>query len=855
MIDSFGRSVPEYDFGGGDGGAAGADGSAGDGKPIANASVTLKDNAGNTATTTTDSQGYYRVKVKGFTPPFIASVVRPDKTVWYSPSIAPVKTRGFVTINITGLTDKVASDVSLASGITTGGAAFLTPPVIAANLSALQAAKDDLNTQLAGQICAAGLNAGIFDPVTTPYQAIATDPYDKLLESVVVVKDPSTGITRVGASGAVVATLAGRNPLSGCFSSIASVAIDSADNIYAADMIRSVIQKISPASVSTLLAGSGAYGTADGTGKAASFKMPFSIALDSTGNIFVADTGNHTIRKVSASGVVTTLAGIGGLTGSADGAGSDARFNEPSGVAVDGVGNVFVADRYNHAIRKITSAGLVSTLAGGSPGFVDGTGVAAKFLVPQAVAVDGSDNVFVADTGNNSVRKVTPAGGVTTLAGSGAIGLVNATGTAASFSAPTGITVDETGTVFVADTDNNAIRKISSAGAVTTLAGSGLPGNVDATGTAASFSAPSAIVLDKSGNLYVADVNNAAIRKVTPAGVVTTRYVSSATGFENATGTAASFNLPSAVAVDSAGNIYVGDTFNLAIRKITPSAVVTTLAGSGKGGSADGLGAAASFQEIYGVAVDSLGNVYVADTVNQRIRKISPAGDVTTLAGSGDLGAADGQGSAASFADPMGIAVDSSNNVYVADNRSNLIRKISPTGLVSTLAGSLTADSVVRTGFDNGVSAAATFNQPQGIAVDGEGNVYVADTGNHAIRKITALGVVSTLAGEGTSGFANANGVAAKFDQPRGIAVDSAGNVYVADTRNSLIRKISSTGDVTTLAGVDTPSVGVDYHGYLNGPALTSSFYFLQGVAVDAAGNVYVADTMNSQIRKIFANP
>ena len=319
---------------------------------------------------------------------------------------------------------------------------------------------------------------------------------------------------------------------------------------------------------------------------------------------------------------------------------------------------------------------------------------------------------------------------VTTLAGSGAQGSTDATGTAATFYIPEGVAVDAAGNVYVADTGNHIIRKITPAGVVTTLAGSGAVGSTDATGTAASFFYPYGVAVDAAGNVYVADTFSNKIRKITPAGMVTTLAGSGTAGSTDATGTAASFNLPSGVAVDAAGNVYVADTFSNKIRKISPAGGVTTLAGEVIGNT-DGTGTAASFWRPYGVAVDVAGNVYVADTNNNEIRKITPAGVVTTLAGSGAFGSTDGTGTAASFNLPHGVAVDAAGNVYVADYMNNKIRKISPAGVVTTLAGSGAVGST------DGTDTAATFNHPPGVAVDAAGKVYVADWGNNKIRKLT----------------------------------------------------------------------------------------------------------------------
>ena len=330
----------------------------------------------------------------------------------------------------------------------------------------------------------------------------------------------------------------------------------------------------------TLAGSAGSRGSTDATGSAASFNYPYGVAVDTAGNVFVADYSNHTIRKVTSAGVVTTLAGAAEYTGSTDATGSAARFYRPSSVSVDTAGNVFVADYNNHTIRKVTSAGVVTTLAGaaGSSGNTNATGSAARFNFPYGVSVDTAGNVYVGDYGNHTIRKVTSSGVVTTLAGTaGSFGSTDATGSAARFRNPAGVSVDSAGNVFVADTYNHTIRKVTSAGVVTTLAGTaGSEGGTDATGSAARFRYPRGVSADTAGNVFVADTVNYTIRKVTSAGVVTTEagYVGN-TGSNNGLGSAARFNGPFGVSVDTAGNVFVADTQNHTIRNSITSAPAT----------------------------------------------------------------------------------------------------------------------------------------------------------------------------------------------------------------------------------------------------------------------------------------
>lgn len=370
-------------------------------------------------------------------------------------------------------------------------------------------------------------------------------------------------------------------------------------------------------------------------------------------------------------------------------------LTQPTGVhpcnVVNGSGTVATAPITS---IQVVCATAVGTFAGTHQmfGTTDGPGSSASFCNPSGVAFDAtSGNLYVADMSSQVIRKITPAGVVSTLAGTaGMAGFANGAGTAASLFNPTGIAVDASGNVYVADSGNNAIRKITMPGAVvSTLAGSGLMGSAN-----------------------------------------------------NAVGTSASFNNPNGVAVDSAGNVYVADTYNNLIRKVTPTGAVSTFAGTGIGGGTNGSAATATFSRPSGVAVDAAGNVYVADSLNGRIRLIS-VGQVTTFAGSGGGSYGDGPVASASFYWPVGVAVDSSGNVYVGDSNNNLIRKISG-GNVTTYAGMThyMGSSGGSSGFHDGpawINASASssaFNSPSGVAVDAAGNVYVADTWNHLIRKI-----------------------------------------------------------------------------------------------------------------------
>jgi sugar lactone lactonase YvrE len=323
--------------------------------------------------------------------------------------------------------------------------------------------------------------------------------------------------------------------------------------------------------VTTLAGFAGSLGTADGDEQTARFAYPFGVAADLNRNVYVSDSNSHTIRKVTQAGTVTTFAGLAEVPGSTDGAGNVARFNQPRAMAVDGAGLVYVADANNHTIRVITPAGVVTTLAGlaGSTGSTDATGNAARFNAPGGIAADGTGTVYVADTNNHTIRKIAPGGIVTTLAGlAGSSGSADGTGSAARFNMPRAVAVDAAGVVYVADSSNRTIRRITPLGVVTTVAGlAGSGGFSDGIGSAARFSGPQGIAVDSTGTLYVADSSAHTIRRVTAGNVVTTiAGCPGCIGAENY----GRFNQPQSVAVDSRGFIYVADSANNTIRTTAP---------------------------------------------------------------------------------------------------------------------------------------------------------------------------------------------------------------------------------------------------------------------------------------------
>lgn len=652
---------------------------------------------------------------------------------------------------------------------------------------------------------------------------------------------------------------------------------------FAASLVLSASAQTSPAGsyfFSTLAGTTGGPDALDGIGSAARFNIPRGVAVDSTGNLYVSDYMNHTIRKITPSGAVTTFAGTAGVNGSTDGPAATALFEHPMGLAIDRTGNLYVDDFGNCTIRKITPAGVVSTFAGTARaiGSTDGVGETARFNYPYDVALDDDGNLYVADLFNSCIRKIAPDRTVSTL-----------TARDIRLLYPCSLALDAQKNIYVADLGLHTIAKITPTGTLSILAGiSATQGSADGPGQSATFNTPNGITVDRLGNVYVSDTNNQTIRKITPDGTVTTfAGTKGSSDIVDGRGAAAHFSGTTELAADDSGNIYAVDGGAHSVRKITPDALVTTVAGApAVAGASDGTGPAARFRYPDSVAVDKAGNTYVADTQNYAIRKISPDGNVTTFAGKpGEYGHLDGTGTEARFSYPEGIAVDQAGNVYVADddftvrlpsgttfpsNTGSTIRKITPAGVVTTFAG--TAGTY---GNVDGSGTAARFNHPQGVAVDPTGNVYVCDTYNGTIRKITPAGQVSTFAhlnglgnciavdGSGTvfalsdntiykfsaSGLAtpfvgSGSGISVQFSSRPGIAADAAGNLFVADSNFQTIRKITPAGQITTIAGKDSLT------GNATGVGSDAHFNFPVAIAVDQTGNLLVANNFNHNIRK-----
>jgi trimeric autotransporter adhesin len=675
--------------------------------------------------------------------------------------------------------------------------------------------------------------------------------------------------------------------------------------------------------ISTVAGGSNAANIGDGLpALQAGLNIPTGFCRDSHGNIYLAERNNNRIRKIDATtGTVSTVAGTGYTYFISNNIpATAAMLYTPASVLADKNNNIYICESGNHAIRKVSAAtGLITTIAGtGIWGFAgdNGLATAARLFNPRWICFDTAGNLLIADANNHRIRKVDIATGIiTTIVGNGTANYAGDGGlaTAASINSPSSIYVDKTNNLYIADANNHRIRKVTmSTGIITTIAGTGAQGYTGDGGpaTAATFTAPISVNGDTLGNLYLTSAASAVVRKINTSGTISTIAGRSFSGFSGDGGAATLATLGAAplVFVDSGHIVLVADPFNQRIRRINPadnrintiigagpspsgddgpatdarlynptglcffknnnmiiterhrirlveanSGYITTLVGDGTPGFS-GDGGMASMARITGAlfsCIDTAGNILIADAANARIRKVDTAtGIITTIAGNGISSFAGDNGPAinASLFALIGICTDAANNIYISGG--NRIRKINAaTGIITTIAGDGTA------GFSavSGPAISAKLNIPWGLCTDNNNNLYIADRQNYAIRKIDlSTGIISTVAGTGTAGNSGDGGPAnlARIAQPYGISVDRLGNLYIMDQSNNRIRKVDwLTGNISTVAGGSSL-------GYF-GDNFNAIGAWIQGngIAIDTAQQLYMADAVYNNVRKVTRAP
>ena len=656
------------------------------------------------------------------------------------------------------------------------------------------------------------------------------------------------------------------------------------------------------------VAGGGSWnGTA--TGPTGDLAQPGAVAEDSAGNVYVAVPSANNIFKIDTSGNLTVFAGIGYPTEHATTANgvpaTTVGLNAPAGVALDSAGNVVIADTVNYMIRRVTSNGNIYNVAGNAklcqnPTTACGDGAAAKGAAlnyPIGVGTDAAGNVYIADTGDNRIRVVNmgkttitiagvsiAAGFIQTVAGNGVACDSSVTpgcgdggsATAAQLNGPQGVAVDSAGNIYISDSGDRRIRVVNTSGVISPFAGTGSPcfpstgcGN-GGPAVSATFSNPWQIAVDSSANVFITDPPSNAIWEVSSS----TQGATVIAGFglpgfsgDGGLATAAVLNIPRGVAVNSLDNVVVADTGNERVRAFAIGGNINTIGGGGNGN--DGATAtSAILGAARGVALDSAGNLYIADTYNNRLREVTPSappatiGTISTIAGigTGGFGGDGGPALSAELSFPGSVALDSSNNVYFADGGNFVIREYNiGTGAVSVIAGTPQGPCTAFPCGDNGPALQATFAKPTSIALDSTGNVYVADAGTHSIRVINMTASTITIAGvnipagyiqtvAGTNGTPctnpakgqcgdNGSASLALLNSPFGVALDAAGDIFIADTYDNRIREVlASTGNIVAYAYNGGAGFGPS-----KGPALSSAYNTPHYIALDPHGNLYVS--------------
>jgi len=585
-------------------------------------------------------------------------------------------------------------------------------------------------------------------------------------------------------------------------------------------------------------------------------RKPRQVGLDSAGNIFFADYDNHSIWKIDVmAGAILRIAGRGPSGFSGDGGPAiQAQLNSPCGVCVDALGNVYIADTNNHRIRKFTVGGNISTVAGTGTGGYNGEGLAAAAQInsPSGVAVDASGNIYIADTNNHRIRKFTVGGNISTVAGTGSAGSAGDGGqaTAAQLNSPSGVAVDISGNIYIADTNNQRIRKFTVGGTISTVAGTGTAGySGEGVATSAQINSPSGVAVDASGNIYIADTNNQRIRKFTVGGNISTVAGTGTAGYSGDGGmaTSALIDTPRGLAVKSTGEVIIADTGNSCLRQVA-AAIISTLPMT----AGPGLTSPQGVATYYDTAQKKL-FLYIADQGNHRIRKLDLATNaIVTVAGTGTATVPPGPpvdnilAANTTLNSPAAVALDASGNLYIADTGNNLIRKVTAaTGIITTIAGGGSG-----TGEGNRDPSKVQLSSPSGVFADTQGNIYIADTGNNKIRKVTAGNIDTIVDNSGNGGFSGDGGLApsARISLPTGVFVDSLNNVYIADRGNHCIRKVNASNNViNTVAGIGT-NQGYSGDG---GAATAARLISPNRVSVDPAGNIYIADTGNHALRMV----
>lgn len=689
------------------------------------------------------------------------------------------------------------------------------------------------------------------------------------------------------------------------------VAKDDSGNIYIVDQGNNCVRRINATNGNLVpFAGNTIAGYKGDNGAAVSAELnnPSAVATDVYGNVYIADQGNSLVREVTIStrkinyiaGLVSHNIPINGYVQAQDGGlAAHAELNQPDGLAIAPTGDIYISDRANQRIREV-SQGHIFTICGrdsiinndGPNGLYFGDGGyawTADVDNPAGLALDSAGNLYIADEGNYRIRVISNQNQkINTICGSNTANyngdLIRAN--TANLNHPTGVAIGKGGNIYITDNGNNRIRMIkASSDTIYTVAGNGVASYAGDGGpaTGSMLSSPNSIISDDSGRIYFTDGNNMRLREINKGDSISYLAGCGTGGYSGnmMPSLSASIRYPNQVTLDTAGNLYFADQTNNVVRKIMKSGsnlqndTIITVAGNGTlGYSGDnGAATAAMLNLPSSVAVDDSGNMYIADVQNNVVRKVGAiTGSISTVAGNGTGGYAgdNGPATAAELFGPYSVAVDNVGNVYIADNKNYRIRKITKsTGMITTVVG----NGIQGYNGDNKPATAAELSSPVGLAFDAANNLYISDNGTDRISKVTVSGTIKTIAGNGIIGYWGDGGpaTAAEFDQLHGISLDKSGNVYVADAQNEVVREISTTDSIKTVAGTktqdtvitrvivikdttyDTVVTVTGIAGFYGdgGLATAAKLNYPEGVAVDKAGNLYITDFGNQRIRVV----
>jgi uncharacterized protein (TIGR03437 family) len=632
------------------------------------------------------------------------------------------------------------------------------------------------------------------------------------------------------------------------------VVADAAGNVVVSDSYFSQVFSVAPNGTIKVVAGTGTAGFSGGGGPATAAQLdsPAGLVLDSSGNLYIADQGNNRVRRVTPAGIITSIAGNGNPGVSGDGGpATTATVGQPQCLAFDTAGNLYISQPNDNVVRVMSPDGKINTFAGnGKPGFGGdgGRAVNAMFFAPTGLATEKGGSVYVVDRQNDRVRKIDPQGVITTVAGIGKFGFTGDGGlaTSATLSSPVGVALASDGTLYISDTNNNRIRAVSpSSGIIKTVAGGGTS-FLDGSASLANLELPFGISIDRQDNLLMGLFAGRQVRRMTPAGAI-----SSIAGLQPAV--SAGDNIPAAsaplldpwgVTLDAAGNVYIADYTDSRIREVSPAGAIGTFAGNGLLAiSADGT-PATLFGIPRGVAFDKLGNLYATSGTVLAVYRITPNGILTRVAGGGPgFSGASGTALSAALRSAYSLSFDPSGNFYISETTANRIWRVNPAGAMTVFAGT------GQPGYsgDGGAATNAVLTYPYQVAFDAGGSAYIADSGNHCVRKVSPDGTITTIAGTGILGISGDGGPAAsaQLSSATGLAFDASGNLYLGD--GARVRRIdASTGIISTIAG--TGQFGFSGDGGLATNATLSGVLYL---FVDSSGSIYLTDQGNFRIRKL----